>query len=42
MTGEIIGIIIAVAAVAFNIGGMFGFGLCAILIASKDEKEGKK
>lgn len=34
--------IIATVVVAFSVGGIFGFLICAIIVASEDEKNGKK
>lgn len=36
-----VGTIIVTSIIAFTVGGLFGFVLCAILVAS-DDKEGKK
>lgn len=35
------GTIILIGAIAFTIGGMFGFVICAMLVASKDERRKK-
>ena len=37
MLGTIIG-----AITGFIVGGLFGFLVCAIIVASEDDKEGKK
>jgi hypothetical protein len=35
-------LLIADAFVCLNIGGMIGFMICALFVAAKDEREGRK
>lgn len=37
-----IGTIIVTSIIAFTVGGLFGFVICALIVASEDDKEGRR
>ena len=37
-----IGTIIVTSIIAFTVGGLFGFVICALLVASEVDEEGKR